>query len=73
VDQNYRFYERLSDKFNFENRLTKREFYNVINKAPNRGPTDKYEYTDWNDQEKKEFKNIIENFFPYYNKIKTNI
>lgn len=73
VDQNYGFYERLSDKFNFENKLTKKEFYNVINKAPNRGPTDKYEYTDWNDQEKKEFKNIIENFFPYYNKIKTNI
>ena len=73
VDQNYEFYERLSDKFNFENRLTEREFYNVINKAPNRGPTDKYKYKDWNDLEKKEFKNIIENLFPNYNNIKTNI
>ena len=73
VDQNYNFYERLSNKFNFENKITKREFYNVINKAPNRGPTDKYEYKDWNNLEKKEFENIIDELFPYYNNIKTNI
>ncbi len=73
VDQNYNFYEKLSIKFNFENKMKEREFYNVINKAPNRGPTDKYEYKDWDNLEKREFENIIDRIFPHYHNIKTNI
>ena len=53
VDQNYEIYEQLFNKFNFENKMTKKQFYNVINKAPNRGPNNKYEYKDWNNLEKK--------------------
>ena len=73
IDQNYDFYQRLSFKFNFENRLNKKNFYNIINKAHNKGPSDKYQYRDWNNLEKKEFKNIIDKFFPDYEYIKTNI
>lgn len=72
VNQNYDVYEILSDKFNFENKLIKREFNNIINKAPNKGPSIKYEYSEWNNIEKKEFENIIERFFPFYDSIKTN-
>ena len=60
IDQNYKFYEKLSYKFYFENKMTKNKFYNVINKAPNRNIFDKYEYKDWSFVEK-EFNNIIEN------------
>ena len=73
IDQNYKFYEKLSYKFYFENKMTKNKFYNVINKAPNRNIFDKYEYKDWSFVEKKEFNNIIENLFPFYDNIKTNI
>ena len=75
ADQNYEFYERLSKKFNFKNLMTKKKFFNVINKAENKGDYDRYIYLykDWNKLEKKEFENIISNQFPNYNKIKTNI
>ena len=73
VSQNYNMYESLHKKFSFENKMTKKQFYNVINKAPNKGPDDKYKYKDWNDLEKKEFENIINKIFPFYDEIKTNI
>lgn len=73
VDQNYENYEKLFDKFNFQKKMTKRQFYNVINKAPNIGPNDKYEYKNWNNLEKKEFESIITRIFPFYDTIKTNI
>ena len=72
VNQNYNFYEKLSIKFNFENKMSKSKFYDVINKAPNRGPSDKYKYKDWNNLEKKEFENIITRIFPNYNNINTS-
>jgi hypothetical protein len=73
VDQNYNIYEKLSKKFNFENTMTKNQFYNVINKAPNNDTNKKYEYKNWNDLEKREFKKIVNNVFPYYDEIKTTI
>ena len=73
VNQNYNIYEKLYARFKFENKLTKKQFYDVINKAPNKGPKDNYIYKDWNDLEKKEFENIINKFFPFYDEIKTNI
>ena len=73
VDQNYEIYEKLFNKFNFKNKMTKKQFYGVINKAPNKGPNDKYNYKDWNNLEKKEFENIINRIFPYYDNITTNI
>ena len=72
VNQNYKTYEQLVDKFNFEDKMNKRQFYDVINKAPNRGPNKKYEYKNWNNQEKQEFENIINKIFPIYDNIKTN-
>ena len=53
--------------------MSKKKFYNVINKAPNKGPEDKYRYKDWSNLEKKEFENITDKIFPHYNDIKTNI
>ena len=53
--------------------MDKKNFYNVIFKAPNKGPSDKYEFKDWTNLEKKQFETIIENFFPYYENIETNI
>lgn len=73
IDQNYDFYQNISSKFSFENKLSEKKFYNVINKAPNKGPLNKYEYKNWNNIEKKEFQSIIEKIFPYYDNIKTNI
>lgn len=73
VDRNYDYYQKLSNKFNFENRMGKKEFYNVINKAPNKGSNDKYKYKDWSDLEKREFENIIDRIFPHYHNIKTSI
>lgn len=72
VNQNYNFYEKLSIKFDFEKKMSKSKFYDVINKAPNRGPSDKYKYKDWNNLEKKEFENIITRIFPNYNNINTS-
>jgi len=73
VHQNYNSYEKLANKFNFKNKMTKNQFYGVINKAPNKGSSDKYFYKNWNDLEKKEFEIIINEIFPYYDNIITNI
>ena len=73
VNQNYAIYEKLSKKFNFENKLTKGQFYNVLNKAANYKTSFNYLYKDWSDLEKKEFENIIYNNFPHYDEITTNI
>tara|TARA_B100000767_G_scaffold254433_1_gene259835 strand:+ start:2370 stop:3293 length:924 start_codon:yes stop_codon:yes gene_type:complete len=73
VNQNYNIYEKLSKKFKFENTMSKKQFYNVINKSSNNDTSVKYVYKDWNDLEKKEFQNIINDVFPYYDEIKTNI
>ena len=71
INQNYEFYELLSNKFNFENKMTERQFYNVIYKAPNKGLSKKYNFKDWNDLEKSEFDNIIKSIFPDYDDIET--
>ena len=73
IDQNYDFYQNISNKFNFENKLSKKEFYNVINKAPNKGLLSKYEYKNWTSREKKEYQDMVDKIFPYYDNIKTNI
>ena len=53
--------------------MSKKQFYNVINKSENYEFHLKYEYKNWNNQEKKEFEEIINNLFPYYDEIKTKI
>ena len=73
VNQNFNVYEKLSERFDFKDIMTKKQFYNVINKAHNNDINKKYEYKDWNDIEKKEFEKIINNVFPYYDKINSNI
>ncbi len=73
VDQNFDAYKNLVTKFNFENSMTEKDFYNVVNKASNKGHNDKYAYKNWNNSEKKEFENIINEIFPHYDEIKTNI
>ena len=73
VNQNFNVYEKLSERFDFKDIMTKKQFYNVINKAHNNDIDKKYEYKNWNDIEKKEFEKIINNVFPYYDKIKSNI
>ena len=47
---------KISNIFNFENKMTKRKFYNVINKAPNKSLSLKYKYKNWTEKKKK---NII--------------
>ena len=74
IDQNFDAYQNLAKRFNFKNILTKKQFYNVINKASNNDHNNKkYLYKNWNDLEKKEFENIINEIFPHYDEIKTNI
>ena len=73
IDQNFDFYQNLANKFKFENILTEKQFYNVINKASNKGSSDKYKYKDWSELEKKEFEKITNEIFPYYDQINTNI
>jgi hypothetical protein len=73
INQNFNIYEHLSDKFDFENKMTEKQFHSVINKAPNRGPSDKYKYKDWNISEKTEFEDIVQKVFPLYNNMKTEI
>ena len=73
VNQNYNFYEKLSKQFNFENKMTVSQFYNVLNKAPNNDTNLNHVYKNWTNLEKKEFENIIDSTFPYYDKINTNI
>ena len=73
VDQNYDIYQKLSEKFDFQGKMNKQRFYDVINKAPNKGFNKKYKYKDWNKIEKQEFENIVGSFFPHYDRIKTNL
>ncbi len=73
INQNYDLYLKLSDNFKFQNLMSKKQFYNVINKSENYEFHLKYEYKNWNNQEKKEFEEIINNLFPYYDEIKTKI
>ena len=53
--------------------MSEKKFLNVINKASNKGLSDKYLYKVWNNIEKKEFEDIINEIFPHYDEIKTNI
>ena len=73
IDQNYDFYENLVRKFNLKKKMTKKQFHNVINKAPNKGNLEKHFYKDWSISEKTEFETIVNEIFPYYDEIKTNI
>ena len=73
INQNYDIYERLSKKFNFKNKMTERQFYKVLDKAPNNDTKLSHVYKNWNNVEKKEFENIINSTFPHYDKISTNI
>ncbi len=73
IDKNYEIYLRMREKFKFKNIMTKKEFFNVINKAPNKSLKDKYEFKNWTTLEKKEFEKIKNEFFPFYETIKTNI
>ncbi|ETA69717.1 hypothetical protein [Candidatus Pelagibacter ubique] len=73
VNQNYDIYEKLSKKFNFKNKMTERQFYKVLNKAPNNDTNLNHVYKNWNNVEKKEFENIINGIFPHFDNISTNI
>ena len=73
VNQNYIIYEKLSKKFNFENKMTEGQFYNVLNKASNNDTSLIHLYKNWSNLEKKEFESIIDNTFPHYDEISTNI
>ena len=73
IDQNFEMYEKLSDKFNFTNKMSKKKFLNVIYKAGNKGEKISYKFKEWSKKEKKEFEEIREKFFYDYHKIKTNI
>lgn len=73
INNNYEVYEKLVNKFNFKNKMTKKQFYGVIKKTPNKGYDDKYFYKNWSNLEKNEFENIVNEIFPYYDLIKTNI
>ncbi len=73
IDQNYNFYLNLVNKFNLKNQLKEKDFYNIINKTPNRGPKNKYKFNEWNKLEKLEFENIINKIFPDFHSIKTTI
>lgn len=72
IDQNFLFYEKLSEKFNFEKKMTKSQFYDVVNKAPNKGRGDKYLFKSWSNLEKREFENLINAIFPNYDEITSN-
>ena len=73
INQNYEIYERLTNKFNFEKKMTKKQFFNVINKAPNKSLIKRYEFKNWSDLEKKEYDYILKKIFPDYDNIKTNL
>ena len=73
INQNYNIYEKLSKKFDFENKMSESQFYKVLNKASNNDTNLIHTYKNWNNLEKKEFENIINNIFPHYDKISTNI
>ena len=73
VNQNYDIYERLSKRFNFNNKMSERQFYKVLDKSPNNDTKLSHVYKNWNNVEKKEFEDIINSTFPHYDKISTNI
>lgn len=73
INQKYNFYENLSNKFSFKNKMTKSQFMNVVNKAPNKGNENKHLYKNWSTLEKKEYENILNELFPNYDEIKTNL
>lgn len=73
VDQNYDAYLKLSEKFNFQPIMKKKQFLDIINKAPNKGSMNKHFYKNWSKTEKKEFENIIRENFPFYDTMKTNL
>ncbi len=73
IDQNYDFYERLSTKFLFEKKLSKKGFLQTKIITPNIELGNEYKYNEWSSLEKNEFENILTQFFPYYDKINTNI
>ena len=73
VNQNYAVYEKLSKRFNFKNKMTESKFYEVLNKTPNNDTNLNHVYKNWNNVEKKEFENIINSTFPYFDNISTNI
>ena len=73
VNQNYDIYERLSKRFNFNNKMSERQFYKVLDKSPNNNTKLSHVYKNWNNVEKKEFEDIINSTFPHYDKISTNI
>ena len=60
---NYDFYDFLDDKYNFENKLTKKQFNNIVNKTPNKSTGKKYKYKDWTIQEKKEYEYVMDKFY----------
>ena len=73
IDQNFDAYLSLVKRFNFENMMSKKQFYNVVNKASNKAQGEKYFYKNWSTLEKKEYEKIISEIFPYYDDILTNI
>jgi len=73
VNQNYEFYEKISEIFDLRTKMKKNKFLNIINKAPNKATSKKYIYKNWSQKEKNEFETIIDNFFPQYDEIKTDI
>ena len=73
INQNYNIYEKLSKKFDFENKMSESQFYKVLNKASNNDTNLNHVYKNWSNLEKKEFENIIDTIFPHYDKISTNI
>ena len=73
IDQNYKFYEKISEIFNFEKKLSKKKFLEIINKTTNKGNSKKYLYKNWSNKEKKEYNEVIERFFPNYDSLKTNL
>ena len=73
IDQNYKFYEKLVEKFFFEKKMTKNSYLKTKITTPNIEFGNEYKFNEWSDLEKKEFEKILTQFFPYYDDINTNI
>jgi hypothetical protein len=67
---NYNFYDFLDNKYNFEDKLTKKQFNNIVNNTPNKSTGKKYKYKDWTELEKKEYEYVIDKFFSSYDDIR---
>jgi hypothetical protein len=72
IDQNYDYYQILSNKFNLQKKMNKSRFLATKIKTPNIDFGNYYKFKDWSTKEKKEFENIITEIFPYYDGIKTS-